>query len=90
MAAHAGATEVLRVDPPWSLELRAKAWPVGTAWIRLTTHPAPEGRTEICLAERADGGPGRHLPLAAQRVALAPRNNESLRRLAHLVEGRHG
>lgn len=81
-------TEVLAVDPPHSLELRARSWPVGSAWIRIALQPGADGSTAIQMSERVSGGPGRLLPDAAQKLLLTPRNNESLKRLADIVVGR--
>lgn len=81
-------TEVLAVDPPHSLELLARSWPVGSAWIRIDLHPGVDGSTVIRMRERACAGPGRFVPDPVQHVLLAPRNNESLDRLADIVLGR--
>ncbi|RSN32639.1 polyketide cyclase [Amycolatopsis sp. WAC 04169] len=81
-------TKVLVVDPPRLLELEARAWPFGTARIRLELREAEPGTTEILMSEHATRGPGRVLPEAAQALFLVPRNRESLRRLADLAKGR--
>ncbi|MEU3767456.1 SRPBCC family protein [Amycolatopsis keratiniphila] len=81
-------TKVLVADPPRLLELEARAWPFGTARIRLELREAEPGATEILMAEHATRGPGRVLPEAAQALFLVPRNRESLRRLADLAKGR--
>lgn len=81
-------TKVLAVEPDSSIELQARIWPIGAAivWIRL--EPRDDGKTLVRMAERLVHGLGRVLPTAVQRPLLVPRNNESLRRLADLVEGR--
>ncbi|MEU8899844.1 SRPBCC family protein [Nocardia sp. NPDC048505] len=82
-------TTVVRVvEPPRLLELEARAWPFGTAAIRLEL--VGEGYTEIRMTETVSGGPGRMLPGLGQAALLAPRNLESLSRLADLVLGRGG
>ncbi|WP_157171751.1 SRPBCC family protein [Nocardia higoensis] len=81
-------TEVIAVERPNHLELRARSWPFGSAWVRLELRPAGEGRTDIAMAERVSGGPARMLPGGLQDAMLAPRNRESLRRLADIVVGR--
>ncbi|MFE6610387.1 SRPBCC family protein [Amycolatopsis sp. NPDC057786] len=81
-------TKVHAVDPPRLLELEARAWPFGTARIRLELLETSPGTTEILMSEHATRGPGRVLPEAAQAVFLVPRNRESLRRLADLAMGR--
>ncbi|MFC4125684.1 SRPBCC family protein [Nocardia rhizosphaerae] len=82
-------TTVVRVvDPPHRLELEARLWSVGSAWIRLTlTEPEP-GHTTIRMTERASGGPARLIPGPAQDVVFAARNQESLDRLAALIRAR--
>ncbi|MEV0246630.1 SRPBCC family protein [Nocardia sp. NPDC050712] len=79
-------TVVRAVDPPRMLELEARAWPFGSATIRLEL--SGEESTEIRMTEVVSGGPGRLLPGLAQGVLLGPRNLESLSRLADLVIGR--
>lgn len=81
-------TEVLEVDRPHSLELSARAWPVGSAWIGIFLRPFPPAATEIRFAECLTGGPGRLVPAPLQALPLIPRNRESLRRLTDLVIGR--
>lgn len=81
-------TKVLAVEPESAIELEARLWPIGAAlvWIRL--EPQGDGKTLVRMSERLIHGLGRVLPTTAQRALLVPRNNESLRRLADLVEGR--
>ncbi|EME61727.1 SRPBCC family protein [Amycolatopsis decaplanina] len=81
-------TKVHAVDPPRLLELEARAWPFGTARIRLELWETESATTEILMSEQAIRGPGRLLPEAAQALFLIPRNRESLRRLADLAKGR--
>ncbi|UUV30920.1 SRPBCC family protein [Amycolatopsis roodepoortensis] len=81
-------TKVHVADPPRLLELDARAWPFGTARIRLELRETAPGTTEILMSEQATRGPGRLLPEAAQALFLVPRNRESLRRLADLAKGR--
>ncbi|WP_054812464.1 SRPBCC family protein [Nocardia arizonensis] len=81
-------TEVIDIDAPRSLELHARSWPVGAAWIRIDVRPDPLDSTEIRLSEKVSAGPGRVLPTAVQGLPLIPRNRESLKRLADLVHGR--
>ncbi|MFD5243954.1 SRPBCC family protein [Amycolatopsis sp. NPDC058340] len=81
-------TKVHVADPPRLLELEARAWPFGTARIRLELRETEPGTTEVLMSEHAIRGPGRVLPEAAQALVLVPRNRESLRRLADLAKGR--
>ncbi|HEX6344264.1 SRPBCC family protein [Umezawaea sp.] len=78
-------TVVRSVEPGRSLELHAKAWPMGTALIRFDLVPSASGGTRVTMTEKAATGPGSLLPEAVQTVLLAPRNRETLKRLADLV-----
>jgi uncharacterized protein YndB with AHSA1/START domain len=77
-------TEVLAVEPGRMLELRARAWPAGTARVRLTLDPVPEG-TLVTMAERSESGPARLAPWPIESYLLKLRNTESLERLSDLV-----
>ncbi|WP_069162383.1 SRPBCC family protein [Nocardia altamirensis] len=81
-------TKVHDVDPPRMLELEAKLWPVGSAWIRLELVELAPQRTKIRMSERAISGLATLLPDQVQELVLVPRNKESLSRLADLVIGR--
>lgn len=81
-------TEVVDLDAPRRLELRARSWPLGVARVRLDLRPDGNGGTEIRMAECAAEGPGRVLPGRVQYLMLAPRNRESLRRLADIAVNR--
>lgn len=78
-------TVVKAVEPGKSLELHAKLWPLGTAWIRFELTPTTSGGTLVTMTERAISGPGSLLPEPVQTVLLVPRNRETLNRLADLV-----
>jgi NAD(P)-dependent dehydrogenase (short-subunit alcohol dehydrogenase family)/uncharacterized protein YndB with AHSA1/START domain len=80
-------SEVLEVDPPRRLVLKAKARPLGTATIALDLQ-ASEGGTEVLMEEV----PGDRLTSLAignpvADTALRVRNAEALSRLKRLVEG---
>jgi|GEM_PF-383556 len=80
-------TEVVEVDPPRRIVLKAKARPLGTAVIELDLRGSAGG-TELTMDER----PGDRLTslVAANPVAdtaLRVRNGEALARLKRLVEG---
>ncbi|GAB3239166.1 hypothetical protein GCM10027447_38850 [Glycomyces halotolerans] len=81
-------TEVLRVDRPRLLVLRARMWPVGEAIIRLELFEDGPDRTVMRMVERAIAGPPVMVPMAVQARLVAPRNRESLERLASLATGR--
>jgi uncharacterized protein YndB with AHSA1/START domain len=80
-------TTVLACVPQQELVLRARAWPAGEADVTLLL-AGRDGACEIVMAEEATGRPGRLLPASVQGALLAPRNSESLRRLAYIAEGR--
>jgi hypothetical protein len=83
-------TWVQAVDENTMIELEARAWPLGSAWVRITLHPVSSTETEIRLAEKVNSGPARLLPGLAQAILLGPRNAESVRRLAGIAAGRAG
>jgi len=82
-------TEVLYSDTDRELVLKARGWPMGEAHIRVVLPPDGAGSTEVIIREDAVAGPGRLLPQPIRQAAVVPRNKESLRRLAFLVEGRY-
>lgn len=77
-------TEVLSMTPDRRLELRAHAWPAGTARIILEIEPTGTGCV-VVIDEFPDQGLARrlHNPAAAKLIQL--RNVETLRRLAKLA-----
>ncbi|MFD4351911.1 SRPBCC family protein [Nocardia sp. NPDC058518] len=81
-------TEVRAFDPPHRLELEARLWSVGSAWITLTLVEEEPGHTTIRMIERAARGPAQLIPGVAQDLLFAARNQESLDRLAHLIRAR--
>lgn len=72
-------------DPPARLELRARMWPVGEAQVRIELEELSPTLTRARLSEEIVAGPARRLPSALERLLLAPRNIESLRRLGDLA-----
>ncbi|HEV7657460.1 MAG TPA: SRPBCC family protein [Mycobacteriales bacterium] len=82
-------TVVVSAEPARELVLRAKAWPAGEAVVRLELTPDGPGATLVTIQEDATAGPVLLLPAPLRRLALHPRNVETLRRLAFLAEGRH-
>jgi hypothetical protein len=81
-------TKVRSVDAPHRLELEARLWPAGAAYIRLDLSELGPDRTEVTMTERVIHGPGKLLPGPVQDLALVPRNRESLQRFAALAVGR--
>ncbi|WP_067813327.1 SRPBCC family protein [Nocardia inohanensis] len=79
------STVVLACDPPHKLELHARLWPFGQAWIGLELTPTTAHTTEVRMVETVDQGPARLLPGLLETAMLKPRNKESLSRLSDLV-----
>ena len=79
-------TEVSRAGRA-ALLLRARAWPSGEAQVLVSLRPEGRG-TRVTIREDAVAGPLRLVPRPLRKWVIAPRNVESLRRLAHLAEGR--
>lgn len=80
-------TEVLEVSEPVSLTLLARGWPAGEATVGIELR-AWHGGTQISIREDATAGPATLIPQPVRQHAIAPRNRESLQRLAYLAEGR--
>ncbi|MFD3510195.1 SRPBCC family protein [Nocardia sp. NPDC058666] len=81
-------TAVRVVEPPYILELDARAWPIGAAVVRLDLREVGPATTEVVMGERATRGPGRFLPHVLQTLLLTPRNRESLDRLSDIAVGK--
>lgn len=81
------STQVLVSDPPQRLVMQARGWPAGEATVELRIEPDPDGCL-VVLREDATEGPGRLVPRPLRVAAIAPRNRETLQRLAFLAEGR--
>jgi uncharacterized protein YndB with AHSA1/START domain len=78
-------TEVLHVDPPHRLVLRARARPLGTATVELVLEPH-DGGTRVTMIEVA-GDPLSRLVINRLTDLLVHRRNvESLRRLRRISE----
>lgn len=83
-------SEVVACDPGRELVLRARGWPIGEAQVRIRLEEPEPGVTEVSIVEDVVRGPARWVaPRLMRQVLIAPRNVETLRRLAHLAEGRH-
>jgi uncharacterized protein YndB with AHSA1/START domain len=80
-------TQVLEFEPDRRLKLEARGWPLGQATVEFTVEPV-EGGSLVRMAEDASQGPGKLAPLPLRRLAIMPRNRETLRRLSYLAEGR--
>jgi hypothetical protein len=80
-------TEVLACEVGQVLELRARAWPTGEAFVRIRLTATGEG-TEVTMEEDASSGPATLVPEPLRTPPLHWRNVEALRRLAFLAERR--
>lgn len=81
-------TEVLEVDPPRRLRLKTHGWPAGAAEVIVEVDDVGERHSRLHIREDAVEGPGALVPRPVRQLAIGPRNRETLRRLALLVEGR--
>ncbi|MBB5959396.1 uncharacterized protein YndB with AHSA1/START domain [Saccharothrix tamanrassetensis] len=77
-------TRVRAVEDRRALELDAGLWPLGQAHIRFELSESG-GATTVRMSEEVSKGPLSLLPAPVQAVMLAPRNRESLHRLADLA-----
>jgi uncharacterized protein YndB with AHSA1/START domain len=82
-------TEVLESVENSELLLLARAWPAGEAHVRLLLVAERANHTTVSIIEDATAGPGKLIPQAVRQVVIAPRNRETLQRLALLAEGRY-
>lgn len=80
-------TVVLAYRPDEELALEARAWPAGTAHIRITAEPV-EGGTAVSIDEQPLRGPARLLHNPLLDLAVKARNVETLRRLEGKAAGR--
>jgi hypothetical protein len=62
---------------------------MGEAQVDLTLTERPPDSCLVTIVEDAVTGPGLVVPRPARQAAIAVRNNEALRRLALIAEGRH-
>lgn len=81
-------TEVLEVQEPRMLRLKTHGWPAGAAEVILDVEDLGANRSRISIREDATDGPGSLVPKPARQMGIGPRNRETMRRLALLVEGR--
>lgn len=81
-------TEVLEIDAPHRLVLKARAWPFGTAKVELTLQP-DAGGTDLRMRETPLEGPAARMDNAAMEGLLQVRNLWSLRRLGRWAEERY-
>jgi hypothetical protein len=82
-------TEVLQIEPGRRLVLEARGWPIGSARVEITVEAAGDGSL-VSIAEDVSDGPARLVPQPVRVAGIDVRNQETLRRLALLAEGRNG
>ena len=80
-------TEVLEVEEGSRLVLVARGWPAGEAHVEFVLEQTGDG-TLVTIHEDATAGPGLLVPKPLRDVQLNLRNEETLQRLAYVVEGR--
>jgi len=80
-------TLVEESEPPRRLKLRTRARPLGTALVTLDLVPHPEGTRVLMVEEAGDALTALLLNPLIDRLVVR-RNDESLRRLKQLAEGR--
>jgi hypothetical protein len=78
-------TSVRAMEPDRMIELKARAWPLGAAVVRVELQPVGPDETRVRIDEAVSSGIGRLLPGRIQALLLGPRNRESLRRLDDLA-----
>lgn len=78
-------TTVREMVPAERVVLRAEGGPVGSAVVDLTLTPDGTG-TQLAIREDAVSGPGSLVPTPVRQALIAPRNRETLRRLALMAE----
>lgn len=82
-------TIALSCDPGRELVMQARGWPMGEACVEIELAPSDDAGTGGCrivIREDATHGPGTLIPHPLRQWTIAPRNAESLRRLAYLAE----
>jgi hypothetical protein len=81
------STEVLEIAPGQRLVLEARGWPVGKARVEITVKADTDGSL-VSIDEDVTDGPAMFVPESIRVAGINVRNRETLRRLAHLAEGR--
>lgn len=80
-------TSVVEWNPPTHMVLEARAWPIGTALVRLSVEASSAGCI-VTMEEDALEGPARLMPKPVRSAAIRLRNVETLKRLAYIAENR--
>ncbi len=79
-------TELIEVDRPRRLVMKAGMGPAGSATVRLLLEPLGRRRTRVVMEEDPESGITTKLPQRLLHRLVGIRNAGSLRRLARLVE----
>lgn len=80
-------TQCLSYDPDTAIELEARAWPAGSAHIRITAERIDVG-TRVEIDEKPNRGPAKLLHNPLLDMLIKARNVETLRRLEGQAAGR--
>jgi len=80
-------TTSLEWDPPRSMTIQPKGWPIGEARVQLSVEPHARG-CKVTIVENPVEGPGTWVPGFLMQPALWIRNHETLRRLGWVAAGR--
>ncbi|MDF9878289.1 hypothetical protein M2316_003641 [Cellulosimicrobium cellulans] len=75
-------------EPGRGIDLVARGWPAGEARVRIEVAPTADGCV-VRIVEDAEKGPGTLVPRPVRSAVIGPRNVETLRGLAFLVERRN-
>ncbi len=78
-------TEVIDSIPGRLIRLKARTRPFGQAVVEVEVTPQEQG-SRIEIREDAAEGPARFIPQPVRQAMIAPRNTESVKRLALLAE----
>jgi len=81
-------TSIESIDRPREVVLTVRAWPAGEGKVRVSCEPHGPDSTLVTMREDASSGPVQMLFKPLRDVMLSFRNDEALRRLAHLAESR--
>lgn len=82
-------TVALSSVPERELVIRARGWPLGEAQVVIGLDPTGRDTCHVSISEDAVAGPVKLAPHPARQALIAPRNRETLYRLALIAEGRH-
>lgn len=85
-----GHVEVLACQPGRQVVLGTRAWPTGTARLRIMVNANASHGSTVRIAEDGTGGAAGLVPRRFLDRFLVSRHRETLRRLAMVAEGQHG